>query len=113
MYPFSSTLYTLVCYLRSFKIIFTLNLSPLFIITTKILTGKPQGTLLVRPHDTDDESMLFLSFVGTAEESIKHAIIRREKVTVVDEGSSFKKSKRGEGCKLVPTGLLKPPINPS
>ena len=42
-----------------------------------LLQGHTPGTFLVRPHDTQSE-VLFLSFLSSAEEGVKHAIIRRE-----------------------------------
>lgn len=42
-----------------------------------LLQGHAPGTFLIRPHDTQSE-VLFLSFLSSAEEGVKHAIIRRE-----------------------------------
>lgn len=44
----------------------------------QLLQTQPMGTFLLRPHEGDPE-LLYLSFRGTADEGVKHAIIRKEK----------------------------------
>jgi hypothetical protein len=42
------------------------------------LPRRPQGTFVVRPHDSQEELLYFLSFVGTEREGIKHAVVRKD-----------------------------------
>lgn len=61
----------------------------------KILGSRAVGSFLVRPHDTLSDQF-FLSFVSTTsgsaggqnQESVKHAIIRKERILNLDDHSN-------------------------
>lgn len=54
------------------------------------------GAFLLRPHEGDPE-LLYLSFHGTADEGVKHAIIRKEKVAKADDETAAAAGVAGGG----------------
>lgn len=53
----------------------------------QFLSASPVGTFLIRPHDSNPE-LYYLSFHSGETEAVKHAIIRKELISVATSGDS-------------------------